>query len=74
MATNDLTVGRSAAPTIRGSPYVAEIQPRLAAQERSLLAAGGGTSLGGATAHVLAVVAELHAVPFDQGDRASTPS
>lgn len=50
------------------SEYVAEIQRRLAAQDRVRYELHGmGTSLEGETADILAVVAELHAVPFELG-------
>ena len=68
MATADLTVialGRAEASATR---YIAEIQRRLERQDKvrySLHAMG--TSLEGSTADILAVVAELHAVPFEMG-------
>lgn len=50
------------------SPYIAEIQRRLAAQDRVRYRLHAmGTSLEGATADILALVGELHAVPFGQG-------
>lgn len=68
MATADLTVlalGRAGASA---SEYIAEIQRRLQAQVRVRFRMHAmGTSLEGTTADILAVVAELHAVPFDQG-------
>ena len=68
MATADLTVislGRSGSSA---STYIAEIQRRLAAQDRVRYAMHAmGTSLEGSTADILAVVGELHAVPFDMG-------
>lgn len=68
MATADLTVlalGRGAS----ASDYVAEIQRRLAAQQRvGYRMHAMGTSLEGSVADVLALVAELHAVPFELGD------
>jgi uncharacterized protein (TIGR00106 family) len=68
MATADLTViglGRAEASASR---YIAEIQRRLAAQDRVRYALHAmGTSLEGSTADILAVVAELHAVPFELG-------
>ncbi len=67
MATADLTViplGTDAG----ASPYIAEIQRRLAAQDRVRYRMHAmGTSLEGATGDVLALVGELHAVPFEQG-------
>jgi uncharacterized protein (TIGR00106 family) len=68
MATADLTVIALGRSDVSASAYIAEIQRRLAAQHRvrySLHAMG--TSLEGTTADILAVVGELHAVPFEQG-------
>ncbi len=69
MATADLTVialGRG--PGEGASEYIAEIQRRLAAQDRVRYRLHAmGTSLEGTTADILAVVADLHAAPFDQG-------
>ena len=68
VATADLTVialGRAEASV---SAYIAEIQRRLAAQDRvGYVMHAMGTSLEGETADVLALVAELHAVPFELG-------
>src|ERR1700749_1444113 len=68
MATADLTViglGRSEASA---SPYLAEVQRRLGAQDRGRFQMPAmGTSLEGSTADILAVVAELHSVPFELG-------
>ncbi len=68
MATADLTVlalGRAGASA---SDYIAEIQRRLRHQERVRYRMHAmGTSLEGTTEDILAVVAELHAVPFEQG-------
>jgi uncharacterized protein (TIGR00106 family) len=68
VATADLTViglGRSDASA---SQYIAEIQRRLAAQDRVRYRLHAmGTSLEGETADILAVVGELHSVPFDMG-------
>jgi uncharacterized protein (TIGR00106 family) len=48
--------------------YVAAIQRRLAEQDRVRHRMHAmGTSLEGATADILALVGELHAVPFEQG-------
>jgi uncharacterized protein (TIGR00106 family) len=50
------------------APYIAEIQRRLAAQDRVTYRLHAmGTSLEGATQDVLALVGELHAVPFGMG-------
>ena len=68
MATADLTVIGLGRAEVSASRYIAEIQRRLAAQDRvhhRLHAMG--TSLEGTTADILAVVAELHAVPFELG-------
>ena len=66
MATADLTVlalGRSDASA---SKYIAEIQRRLQQQDRVRFRMHAmGTSLEGSTADILAVVGELHAVPFE---------
>jgi uncharacterized protein (TIGR00106 family) len=68
MATADLTVIALGGPDASASGYIAEIQRRLAAQDRvKYLLHAMGTSLEGATEDILAVVAELHAVPFEQG-------
>ena len=68
MATADLTVLALGRPGVSASDYIAEIQRRLAAQDRVKYRLHAmGTSLEGTTADILAVVAELHAVPFDQG-------
>src|SRR3954470_24251135 len=68
MATADLTVTPLGRPNASGSRYVAEIQRRLAAQDRVRYSMHAmGTSLEGTTADILAVVGELHAVPFEMG-------
>ena len=55
-------------PDASASAYIAEIHRRLAAQSRvRYLLHAMGTSLEGKTADVLALVAELHAVPFELG-------
>jgi uncharacterized protein (TIGR00106 family) len=68
VATADLTViglGRAEASAGR---YIAEIQRRLAAQDRvRYVLHAMGTSLEGETADILALVGELHAVPFELG-------
>ena len=68
MATADLTVialGRAGASA---GEYVAAIQRKLAEQDRVAYRMHAmGTSLEGPTADILAVVADLHAVPFDLG-------
>jgi len=68
VATADLTVIALGRPDASASAYIAEIQRRLAAQERVRFEMHAmGTSLEGSTADILAVVAELHAVPFELG-------
>ena len=68
MATADLTVLALGRPEVSASAYIAEIQRRLAKQDRvGYRMHAMGTSLEGSTADILAVVAELHAVPFEQG-------
>jgi uncharacterized protein (TIGR00106 family) len=68
LATADLTVLALGRPEVSASKYIAEIQGRLARQERVRYRMHAmGTSLEGSTADILAVVAELHAVPFEQG-------
>jgi uncharacterized protein (TIGR00106 family) len=68
MATADLSVlalGRADPST---TEYIAEIQRRLRRQDRVRYRMHAmGTSLEGTAADILAVVAELHAVPFEQG-------
>ena len=68
MATADLTVIALGRAEASASTYIAEIQRRLARQDKVRYALHAmGTSLEGSTADILAVVAELHAVPFEQG-------
>ena len=68
MATADLTVIALGRPDASASAYIAEIQRRLRAQSRVRFAMHAmGTSLEGSTADILAVVGELHAVPFELG-------
>ena len=68
IATADLTVIALGRPDASASAYIAEIQRRLAAQDRvKYVMHAMGTSLEGSTADILAVVAELHAVPFQLG-------
>jgi uncharacterized protein (TIGR00106 family) len=68
MATADLTVIPLGTPEPSTARYIAEIQRRLAAQERVAYRMHAmGTSLEGATEDVLALVGELHAVPFGLG-------
>jgi len=68
VATADLTVLSLGRPDVSASAYIAEIQRRLAAQDRVRYRLHAmGTSLEGDTADVLALVGELHAVPFALG-------
>lgn len=68
MATADLTVIALGRADASASAYIAAIQRRLAAQDRvKYLLHAMGTSLEGETADILALVAELHAIPFEQG-------
>jgi uncharacterized protein (TIGR00106 family) len=68
VATADLTVLALGRPDVSATEYIAAIQRRLAAQDRVRYRMHAmGTSLEGATEDILAVVGELHAVPFDQG-------
>ena len=68
MATADLTVLALGRPDVSASGYIAEIQRRLAQQKRVRFRMHAmGTSLEGTTEDILAVVGELHAVPFEQG-------
>jgi uncharacterized protein (TIGR00106 family) len=68
MATADLTILALGRPGASASEYIAEIQRRLAAQDRvAYVMHAMGTSLEGPTADILAVVGELHAVPFEAG-------
>jgi uncharacterized protein (TIGR00106 family) len=68
MATADLTVIALGRPDVSASAYIAEIQRRLARQDRVRYRMHAmGTSLEGTTADILELVAELHATPFEQG-------
>jgi uncharacterized protein (TIGR00106 family) len=68
MATADLTVIALGRPDPSASRYIAEIQRRLAAQDRVRYRLHAmGTELEGSTEDILRVVGELHAVPFDLG-------
>jgi uncharacterized protein (TIGR00106 family) len=68
MATADLTILALGRPDASASAYVAEVQRRLAAQDRVRYRMHAmGTSLEGSTADILAVVGQLHAVPFELG-------
>jgi uncharacterized protein (TIGR00106 family) len=68
VATADLTVIALGRADASASRYIAEIQRRLAAQDRvRYVMHAMGTSLEGSTADILAIAGELHAVPFDMG-------
>jgi len=68
LATADLTVIALGRAEASASAYIAEIQRRLAAQDHVRFQMHAmGTSLEGSTADILAVVGELHAVPFEMG-------
>jgi uncharacterized protein (TIGR00106 family) len=68
MATAELTViGLGRADPSAGE-YIAEIQRRLAAQDRVRFELHAmGTDLEGSTEDILALAAELHRVPFELG-------
>src|ERR671911_1818565 len=68
MATADLTVLALGRQELSASEYIAEIQRRLGRQQRVRFQMHAmGTSLEGTTEDILAVVGELHSVPFEQG-------
>lgn len=68
MATADLTVLALGRPDASASEYIAAIQRRLADQDRVRYRMHAmGTSLEGSVEDILAVVGELHSVPFEQG-------
>ena len=68
MATADLTVIGLGRADPSASEYIAEIQRRLAAQDRVRYELHAmGTSLEGETADILEVAGELHEVPFELG-------
>ena len=68
MATAELTVISLGRAEASASRYIAEIQRRLAAQDRvGYELHAMGTNLEGSTPDILALVAELHAVPFELG-------
>jgi uncharacterized protein (TIGR00106 family) len=68
MATADLTILALGSPELSAGGYIAEIQRRLSDQDRVRYRMHAmGTSLEGSTGDILAVVGELHAVPFEQG-------
>jgi uncharacterized protein (TIGR00106 family) len=68
LATADLTVIALGRAEASASEYIAEIQRRLAAQDRVRYEMHAmGTSLEGSTSDILDVAGELHAVPFELG-------
>jgi uncharacterized protein (TIGR00106 family) len=68
VATADLTVIGLGRRDVSASAYIAEIQRRLARQDRVRYRLHAmGTSLEGPTEDVLRLVGELHAVPFELG-------
>jgi uncharacterized protein (TIGR00106 family) len=68
VATADLTILALGRSDVSASGYIAEIQRKLARQERvGYRMHAMGTSLEGSTEDILAVVGELHALPFEQG-------
>jgi uncharacterized protein (TIGR00106 family) len=68
VATADLTVIGLGRQDASASAYIAEIQRRLAAQDRVRYRLHAmGTSLEGSATDILAVVGDLHAVPFEMG-------
>ena len=69
MATADITIiGLRTGAESHASEYIAEIQKRLAAQDRVAYQLHGmGTSLEGSADDIFAIAAELHKVPFELG-------
>jgi len=68
LATADLTVIALGRAEASASEYIAEIQRRLERQDRVRFELHAmGTSLEGSAEDILAIVAELHAVPFELG-------
>src|SRR3954451_11257283 len=68
VATADLTVIGLGRSDPSAGEYIAEIQRRLAAQDKvGYELHAMGTSLEGSTEDILDVVAELHRVPFEMG-------
>lgn len=66
MATAEITILALGRPDPSASAYIAEIQRRLAAQDKvGYEMHAMGTSLEGETGDILDLVKELHAVPFD---------
>jgi uncharacterized protein (TIGR00106 family) len=68
MATAEISILALGRPDASASAYIAEVQRRLAAQDRVRYAMHAmGTELEGTTQDILAIVGELHAVPFELG-------
>jgi uncharacterized protein (TIGR00106 family) len=68
MATAELTVIGLGRTDPSAGQYIAEIQRRLAAQNKVRYELHAmGTDLEGSTEDILEVVAELHRVPFEMG-------
>jgi uncharacterized protein (TIGR00106 family) len=68
VATAELTVISLGRAEAGASAYVAEIQRRLAAQDRVAFEMHAmGTNLEGTPADIFALAAQLHAVPFELG-------
>jgi uncharacterized protein (TIGR00106 family) len=68
MATAELTVIGLGRTDPSAGEYIAEIQRRLAAQNKVRYELHAmGTNLEGSTEDILAVVADLHRVPFEMG-------
>jgi uncharacterized protein (TIGR00106 family) len=68
MATADLTVLGMGGESVSATDYVAEIQRRLAAQDKVRFSLHAmGTELEGSVEDILHVVGQLHAVPFELG-------
>jgi uncharacterized protein (TIGR00106 family) len=68
MATAELTVIGLGRTDPSAGEYIAEIQRRLAAQDKVRYELHAmGTDLEGSTEDILAIVAELHRVPFEMG-------
>ena len=68
MATAELTVIGLGRSDPSAGEYIAEIQRRLAAQDRVRYRLQAmGTELEGSTEDILALVGELHRVPFELG-------
>lgn len=68
MATAELTVISLGRADVSASAYVAAIQRRLAAQDAVAYEMHAmGTNLDGSPEAIFALVAELHAIPFELG-------